>query len=71
MYVMSTSGATLLEDVAAVSGDGPRWFQLYMQPDREETGKLLDRCVAAGFKALVLTVDQPVPGWSPRAYRCQ
>ena len=31
------------------------------------TGALLDRCVAAGFKALVLTVDQPVPGWSPRA----
>ncbi len=38
-----------------------------MQPDREATGALLDRCVKAGFKALVLTVDQPVPGWSPRA----
>jgi 4-hydroxymandelate oxidase len=69
MYVMSTSGATLLEDAAAASGEGPRWFQLYMQPDRDETAKLLDRCVAAGFGALVLTVDQPVPGWSPRAYR--
>src|SRR5918995_134427 len=33
------------------------------------TGALLDRCVKAGFKALVLTADQPVPGWSPRAYR--
>ena len=40
-----------------------------MQPDREATGALLDRCVKAGFKALVLTVDQPVPGWSPRACR--
>ena len=40
-----------------------------MQPDREHTAALLDRCVAAGFKALVLTADQPVPGWSPRAYR--
>jgi 4-hydroxymandelate oxidase len=69
MYVMSTSGATLVEDAAVASGDGPRWFQLYMQPDRDETAKLLDRCVASGFKALVLTVDQPVPGWSPRAYR--
>ncbi len=46
-----------------------RRFQLYMQPDREATGALLDRCVAAGFTALVLTVDQPAPGWSPRAYR--
>ena len=43
MYVMSTSGATLLEDAAAASADGPRWFQLYMQPDRDETAKLLAR----------------------------
>jgi 4-hydroxymandelate oxidase len=55
--------------VAKERGSAPQWFQLYMQPDREATGALLDRCVKAGFKALVLTVDQPVPGWSPRAYR--
>ena len=67
--VMSTSGATLVEDVAKERGTAPQWFQLYMQPDREATGALLDRCVKAGFKALVLTVDQPVPGWSPRAAR--
>ena len=69
LYVMSTSGATLVEDVAKERGAAPQWFQLYMQPDREATGALLDRCVKAGFKALVLTVDQPVPGWSPRAAR--
>ncbi len=69
LYVMSTSGATLVEDVAKERGSAPQWFQLYMQPDREETGKLLDRCAAVGFTALVLTVDQPVPGWSPRAFR--
>jgi 4-hydroxymandelate oxidase len=69
LYVMSTSGATLVEDVAKERGSAPQWFQLYMQPDREATGALLDRCVKAGFKALVLTADQPVPGWSPRAYR--
>src|SRR3981081_4715879 len=69
LYVMSTSGATLVEDVAKERGSAPQWFQLYMQPDREATGALLDRCVKAGFKALVLTVDQPVPGWSPRAAR--
>jgi 4-hydroxymandelate oxidase len=66
---MSTSGSTLVEDVAKESGGIPQWFQLYMQPDRDATAALLDRCVKAGFKALVLTVDQPVPGWSPRAYR--
>jgi 4-hydroxymandelate oxidase len=69
LYVMSTSGSTLVEDVAKESGGIPQWFQLYMQPDREATAALLDRCVKAGFRALVLTVDQPVPGWSPRAYR--
>jgi 4-hydroxymandelate oxidase len=69
LFVMSTSGSTLVEDVAKERGGAPQWFQLYMQPDREATGALLERCVEAGFKALVLTVDQPVPGWSPRAYR--
>jgi len=69
LFVMSTSGATTVEDVAAERGSAPQWFQLYMQPDRDATGALLDRCVKAGFRALVLTVDQPVPGWSPRAYR--
>jgi 4-hydroxymandelate oxidase len=69
LFVMSTSGSTLVEDVAKERGTAPQWFQLYMQPDRDATGALLDRCVKAGFRALVLTVDQPAPGWSPRAYR--
>jgi 4-hydroxymandelate oxidase len=69
LFVMSTSGQTTVEDVATESQGVPQWFQLYMLPDREATGALLDRCVKAGFRALVLTVDQPVPGWSPRAYR--
>ena len=57
LYVMSTSGATLVEDVAKERGGVPQWFQLYMQPDRAATGALLDRCVKAGFTAFVLTVD--------------
>ncbi len=69
LFVMSTSGSTTVEDVAAEANGVPQWFQLYMQPDRDATAALLDRCVKAGFRALVLTVDQPVPGWSPRAYR--
>lgn len=69
LFVMATSGQTTVEDVAAESAGMPQWFQLYMQPDRDATAALLDRCAAAGFRALVLTVDQPVPGWSPRAFR--
>lgn len=69
LFVMSTSGSTLVEDVAKESVGVTQWFQLYMQPDRNATGALLDRCIQVGFKAVVLTVDQPAPGWSPRAYR--
>jgi len=69
MFVMSTSGSTAVEHVASESAGVPQWFQLYMQLDRDATGALLDRCVKAGFRAVVLTVDQPAPGWSPRAYR--
>jgi 4-hydroxymandelate oxidase len=47
----------------------PRWFQLYLPPDRALTENLIDRAAAAGFRAVVLTVDQPVYGSSPRAAR--
>ena len=40
LFVMSTSGATKVEDVAAERGAAPQWFQLYMQPDRDATGAL-------------------------------
>src|SRR4029079_11664193 len=69
LYVMSTSGATLVEDVAKEAGSAPQWFQLYMQPEREATGALLDRCAKSGFKALALNVDQPAPRSSPRPAR--
>ena len=69
VFVMATSGTTPVEEVRAERGGAPQWFQLYMEPKRAETGALLDRVAASGFRALVLTVDQPVPGWSPRAAR--
>ena len=36
---------------------GPRWFQLYTTPDAEWTMSLVDRAEAAGYEALVMTVD--------------
>ncbi len=47
----------------------PRWFQLYLPPDRALAESLIDRAAAASFGAIVLTVDQPVYGSSPRAAR--
>jgi 4-hydroxymandelate oxidase len=69
VYSLATNANELLEDVAAARGSAPQWFQLYMWPDRAEVEALIDRIAAAGFRALLLTVDTPVSGWSPRAAR--
>lgn len=69
VYVLSTTSTVSIEAVAAARGAEPQWFQLYMPPDRAVTEGLIDRVAAAGFRAIVLTVDQPMPGSSPRATR--
>lgn len=70
-YVMASNSNILIEDVAAERKNAPQWFQLYYWPERGEVEALIDRLAAAGFAALVLTVDAPVPGWSPMAAREQ
>jgi 4-hydroxymandelate oxidase len=59
--VLSTFSTVSLEEIAGAATK-PHWFQLYVQPDREFTGKLVRRAEAAGYKALVVTVDTPVLG---------
>jgi len=61
IMVMSTLSNTLIEDVAAAA-TGPLWFQLYIYRDRGATLDLVRRAEAAGFQALVLTVDAQVWG---------
>ena len=39
-----------------------RWFQLYLWRDRDASAALVERARAAGYEALVLTVDTPVAG---------
>ena len=67
-FVLSTAAGTTLEEVAAV-GDGRRWFQLYVFRDRSITERLIERAEAAGYDALVLTVDVPVVGKRDRDRR--
>ncbi|WP_369130117.1 alpha-hydroxy acid oxidase [Modestobacter roseus] len=62
LMTVSTSANTALADVAAVTPAGPRWFQLYQLHSREYTDDLARRAGAAGYTALVLTVDVPVLG---------
>jgi isopentenyl diphosphate isomerase/L-lactate dehydrogenase-like FMN-dependent dehydrogenase len=67
---VSTFSTVPLEEVCAV-GPGPRWFQLYVHKDRGITSDLVRRAHAAGFQALVLTVDVPEIGRRERDIRNQ
>lgn len=71
--VLSTQSSIALETVAdAVKnepGRGPLWFQLYMFHDRAFTRDLVQRAEAAGFEALVVTVDAPTTGYRDRERR--
>jgi 4-hydroxymandelate oxidase len=58
---VSTQASVSLEEVAAAR-HAPLWFQLYMQHRREDTLSLARRAEAAGYEALVVTVDAPVNG---------
>ncbi|MEW6254857.1 MAG: alpha-hydroxy acid oxidase [Pseudomonadota bacterium] len=56
--VVSTQASTRLEDIAAAA-TAPLFFQLYIQPDRGFTHALAARAQAAGYRALMVTVDAP------------
>src|SRR6266540_1830253 len=64
--ITSTASATSLEEIAEANGDAPRWYQLYWPNDDELAASMIRRAEAAGYSALVLTVDNYVPGWKPR-----
>jgi 4-hydroxymandelate oxidase len=68
-FTLSTMSNRSIEEVAAGAPDGVRWFQLYVQGDRGFTRSLCERAAAAGFSALVLTVDLPVLGIRERDRR--
>jgi 4-hydroxymandelate oxidase len=60
LYIVSISATTALEDIAKAAPASPRWMQMYIQKDRGLTRDLCTRVKAAGFAAVVLTVDSPV-----------
>jgi lactate 2-monooxygenase len=62
----STLSSDPLEDVAAELGEQPGFFQLYTPSDRSVAESLIRRAEAAGFKALIVTLDAWIPGWRPR-----
>ena len=61
LIVVSSTAEAKLEEIAAAS-TGPKWWQLYVFTDRGRTHDMLQRAAAAGYSALVWTVDAPVLG---------
>ena len=61
-FTLATGSMTAMERVVSEAG-GTVWFQLYLWPDRSLSHQLVRRASAAGYDALVFTVDTPVaPG---------
>jgi L-lactate dehydrogenase (cytochrome) len=68
VYVLSTLAGTRLEEVRAASR-GPCWYQLYLCGGREVALAAIARARAAGYSALVVTIDTPVAGLRERDFR--
>jgi isopentenyl diphosphate isomerase/L-lactate dehydrogenase-like FMN-dependent dehydrogenase len=67
-YALSTLSGCRLEDVAAASKQ-PLWYQLYLIGGRDCALSAIERAKAAGFSALVVTIDTPVAGMRERDIR--
>jgi L-lactate dehydrogenase (cytochrome) len=67
-YILSTLSGCRLEEVRAAS-KGPVWYQLYLVGGRDVAKGAIERARAAGFSALVVTIDTPVAGLRERDLR--
>ena len=68
-FTLSTMGTTSIEQVAEEAPGAHKWFQLYVWRDRAAGKDLVQRAHAAGYEALVLTVDTAVAGARMRDVR--
>ncbi len=67
-YILSTLSGTRLEEVKEAS-TGPCWYQLYLCGGRDVATAAIARARAAGYTALVVTIDTPVAGQRERDTR--
>jgi L-lactate dehydrogenase (cytochrome) len=67
-YILSTFSGTRLEEVRQGTS-GPLWYQLYVPGGREVAEATIARAKAAGYTALVVTIDTPVAGMRERDFR--
>lgn len=67
-YGLSTLGTRGIEELAAVAG-APLWFQVYVWKDRGLVKEMISRSAAAGYEAIIVTVDTAVLGRRERDVR--
>ena len=65
LYTLSTLSGCRLEDVKAATS-GPAWYQLYLVGGRDVALAGIARAKAAGYTALVVTIDTAVAGMRER-----
>jgi 4-hydroxymandelate oxidase len=70
ILIASTTSNRSIEDICKAA-TGPVWFQLYVEDDRKPVQALIERAEAAGAKALVITVDNPLAYARNREARVQ
>ncbi len=68
-FVLSSPANNSLEQVAAEGGDGIKFFQLYCWDQRPLWARQIERARAAGYKALIVTVDSVINGKRERDLR--
>ena len=65
-FILSTAASHTIEQVAEADGAAARWYQLYWPRERELAASFVARAEAAGYGAVVVTLDTWMLGWRPR-----
>jgi len=59
LYTAGSLSNNTMEEIAQASG-GAKWFQIYLPADRGVAAEILNRAKAAGYRAIILTIDTVV-----------
>lgn len=70
-YIQSTVSSYSIEEIAAATPGSSKWFQLYWSSNKEIAFSMARRVEAAGYEAIVLTVDTVMLGWREEDIRNQ
>jgi len=71
LYCLSTHSSCTPSEVAAANKNGLRWYQLYLNKNRDISKKVILKLEELGYSAIVLTVDAPVAGYRERDHRAR